>query len=305
MTSKRRSILLVALTVVLLAAPAVSAQSSHASEIDAWRMEREAVLKSDDGWLTVSGLFWLKEGVNTIGAAAGRDIRLPAGSAPELAGEILFRNEKAIFRVAPGVTATLGNQAIHEAALKSDAEEHAEPVVIGDLSLHLIRRGARLGIRLKDKNSLARKHFTRLEWFEVTPEYRIVAEFIPYDVPKDVSIVNIIGDVEQKKSPGIVTFKLNGHEYSLEPVTSSGGRLFFVFRDLTSGNETYKPGRFLYADPPVEGKVVLDFNKAINPPCAFTAYATCPLPTRRNYLQVKIEAGEKVYHAPWHEIAGR
>ncbi|MBK9315773.1 MAG: DUF1684 domain-containing protein [Acidobacteria bacterium] len=308
MTRNRKSILAIYHTLSVLSAAMlfnlwVAAQSSDQAELKAWREHRETQLKTDDGWLTVSGLFWLKEGINSVGSAPGRDVRLPVGSAPDQAGQIVFQQGKAVFHVADGSIATMQQQTIREAVLKSDAEENSHPVVIGDLSLHLIKRGARYGIRLKDKNSLARKHFTKLDWFPNKREYRLVADFIPYSAPKEVSVVNIIGDVEKMKSPGYVVFSLNGNEYSLEPVTSGKGKLFFIFRDLTSGIETYKPGRFLYADAPVDGKVILDFNKAINPPCTFTAYATCPLPTKRNYLQARIEAGEKAYHAPWHEIA--
>ncbi len=291
--------------IALLIGQLISAGTDYEAEVASWRAEREAQLRADDGWLTVSGLFWLREGINTVGAAPGRDVRLPAGSAPESAGEIVFHDQRAVFRSFDGVTATYRDGAAREVQMISDAGEDPAPVVIGDLSLHLIKRGARHGIRLKDKNSPARKLFTRLDWFDVDPDYRIAGDFIPYDSPREVSVVNIIGDVEKMQSPGYVVFRLGGEEHSLEPVTTGKGRLFFIFRDGTSGGETYKPGRFLYADAPRDGKVVLDFNRAINPPCAFTAYATCPLPTKRNYLKVRIEAGERVYHAPWHEIASR
>jgi len=291
--------------IALLIGQLISAGTDYEVETVSWRAEREAQLRADDGWLTVSGLFWLKDGINTVGAAPGRSVRLPAGSAPESAGEIVFHDQRAVFRSFDGVAAKYRDGDAREVRMISDAEEDPAPIVIGDLSLHLIKRGARYGIRLKDKNSPARKFFTRLDWFEVKPDYRIVADFIPYEVPREISVVNIIGDVEKMKSPGYVIFKLDGVEHSLEPVTTGKGRLFLIFRDLTSGEETYKPGRFLYADAPRDGKVILDFNRAINPPCAFTAYATCPLPTKRNYLKVRIEAGERVYHAPWHEIASR
>ncbi|MBO0861925.1 MAG: DUF1684 domain-containing protein [Chloracidobacterium sp.] len=129
--------------------------------------------------------------------------------------------------------------------------------------------------------------------------YRVIAQFIPYEKPKEVSIINTIGDVEKYKSPGLLKFKLNSQEYTLEPVISGPDRLFIIFRDLTSNKTTYAASRFLYAGKPKDGQVILDFNQAINPPCAFTAYATCPLPPKRNRLNVAIEAGELIYQGPW------
>jgi len=284
---------------VLLAVVAVAAiaQDSYDKTIQKWRAEREAKLKADDGWLTVTGLFWLREGQNEFGSAPTNDIVLPPGSAPDKLGSFEWLNGKITLRVAEGATVTANSKPVRELVLHSETVKRPEVIEAGDLSFLLLKRGDRWGIRLKDKNSFARQNFTGLRWYPAKESFRITAEFIAYEQPKEIPIVNIIGDIENYKSPGLLKFKLNGQEYTLEPVNSGGDRLFIIFRDLTSNKTTYAASRFLYADAPRDGKVILDFNQAINPPCAFTAYATCPLPPKQNRLNVAIEAGELIYHA--------
>ncbi len=158
----------------------------------------------------------------------------------------------------------------------------------------MIQRGQRIGIRLRDTNSKMRREFTGRKWYPLKPEFRLEAKWAPYNPPKPIKVPNILGDTNDDKSPGYAEFKLGGKTYRLEAVGVGPG-LFFVFRDGTSGKETYGGGRFLDADKPEAGKVILDFNKATNPPCAFTPYATCPLPPRQNRLPVRIEAGELKY----------
>jgi uncharacterized protein (DUF1684 family) len=169
-----------------------------------------------------------------------------------------------------------------------------DSLTAGGLTMFVIHRGQRYAVRLKDKNSEFRQAFTGLHWFPVREDYRIVARFVPYDAPHKIAIPNILGETEEEPSPGYAVFTLHGHSYRLDPVLEDD-QLFFIFRDQTSGKETYGSGRFLYATMPKEGKVVLDFNKAYNPPCAFTPFATCPLPPKENRLAVRIEAGELNY----------
>jgi len=262
----------------LLALPLVAALSYEA-EITAWRQKREAALRGDGGWLTVAGLYWLHEGRNTFGTAPKADIVLPAG--PAQAGVFELRGGK--------VTATT-------AALTRELRPDTDDVVNVDrLGLYVIRRSDKVGIRLKDPKSQFRREFHGIDYFPPRPEYRITATFVAD--PKKVPITNILGQTEPEDSPGYVRFRLEGKEYHLRPVYDDPGSkdLFFVFKDQTSGKETYGAGRFLDTDPPKDGKVELDFNKAYNPPCAFTPYATCPLPPAENRLSVRIEAGEKNY----------
>jgi uncharacterized protein len=267
---------------------------AYTEEIEQWRHAREARLKSDDGWLSLAGLFWLKEGDNTVGAGPSNDIVLPKGSVAERLGVFQFHNGAVSFRAAPRVSVTVDGSPATSAALKPDTSDSPDILRSNDLTMYVIQRGDRYGIRLKDKNSEARRKFTGLKYFPVDPEYRVKARFVPYNPPKMLAIPNILGQMEQDLSPGYVVFRLRGQDLRLDPITEDG-TLFFIFKDLTSGKQTYPPGRFLNTDMPKNGEVVLDFNKAYNPPCVFTPYATCPLPPEQNELPVAIEAGELRY----------
>lgn len=280
---------------LLLMAPAQREPAAgYEQEITRWRARREAALKADGGWLTVTGLFWLKEGVNTAGSGPKNTIALPPGSAPGRTGTFLLRKGEVRFEAAPGAGVTLNGKPVSSTTLKADVPGPADVLTIGPLSLILLNRGGKYAIRLKDNNSPFRKEFTGLHWYPVKREYRVVATFVPYAQPKTISIPTILGTSEEQQSPGYAEFALDGTTHRLEPV-AEGEELFFIFRDLTSGKQTYPAGRFLYSAQPENGRVVLDFNKAYNPPCAFTPYATCPLPPPQNRLRVKIEAGELNY----------
>ncbi len=274
---------------------AINDSASYRDEIALWRQNREEGLKKEGGWPSVAGLHWLKEGDNAIGGGAGNDYVLPAGSAPDRVGVIMLLNRRAFLKVAPGVTVHVNGNPFTDSELKTDAQGKPDKVTLNDLAFTVIQRGKRTGIRLWDNNAPARKNFTGLKWYPTDKAYRITAKFVPYAPPRKMSILNILGDMEEGVSPGYVTFVLKGQEYRLE-TQSEGDELFINFKDETSGKETYPPGRFLYASKPVNGQVVLDFNRAYNPPCAFTEFATCPLPPSQNRLKVRIEAGEKKYH---------
>ena len=264
------------------------------AEIDRWHHNREASLKADGGWLTVAGLFWLKDGKNTVGTDKASDIVLPMNSAPAAVGEFTFHEGQTRFEAAPGVKVTVdGKPAISE-MLKPDSAGEPDVLQVDDLTMFVIHRGNRFGIRLKDRNSEMRKAFTGLKFFPPDESYRVRAKFVPYNPPKMIPIPNILGETEEEASLGYVEFTLNGHPCRLDPVTE-GESLFFIFKDLTSGKETYPPGRFLNTEMPKDGEVTIDFNKAYNPPCAFTPFATCPLPPKQNQLAVRIEAGELRY----------
>lgn len=271
-----------------------AAPSSYEASIQAWRAAREERLKANDGWLTVAGLFWLHPGENICGSDPKADILLPAGRAPARVGIFTFDSGKTRFQIYKGAHVLINGKPGTATELRSDLTGHPDTVQIGDFTMFVIQRENRFGVRLKDINSKFRREFTALRWYPVKPRYRVIASWTPYDSPRKIAIPNILGETEYEPSPGYATFDLMGHSYRLDP-TVEGKQLFFVFRDGTSGKTTYGAGRFLYADMPKEGRVVLDFNKAYNPPCAFTPYATCPLPPKQNRLTVKIEAGELKY----------
>jgi uncharacterized protein (DUF1684 family) len=273
----------------------LASDPAYVAETLEWRRKAEERLKADDGWLTVAGLYWLKHGTNRAGTAAKNEIALPPGSAPPLLGVFDFSNGRTTFRAASGVVVKCQGKPISTIALKSDAEGEADELGAGSLTMLVIKRGARYAVRLRDKNSRQRREFTHRTWFPVDERLRVIAQWTPYDPPKQLPVPNILGETEQEPCPGVAAFRLNGAEYRLEPVLEDG-RLFFIFKDKTAGKRTYPAGRFLYADAGTDGTVVLDFNRAYNPPCSFTPYATCPLPPRQNQLPVAIEAGELTYH---------
>lgn len=270
------------------------APASYRAQIEKWRQQHEANLKASDGWLTVAGLFWLKDGESSMGTGRENDFVLPPGSAPEKVGTFDFHVGKTVFHATPGVAVTLNGRPVAAASLAADSAGTPDVLRIRNLSMFIIQRGSRFGVRLKDKDSEALRKFTGTHWFPVSEEYRVTAKFVPYTPPKNLAVPNILGDVDQEASPGYVEFTLKGRPYRLDPV-SEGDMLFFIFKDLTAGKETYPSGRFLYTRLPQNGEVVLDFNQAVNPPCAYTPYATCPLPPAQNRLPVRIEAGELRY----------
>lgn len=263
----------------------------YVETIDRWRAEAEERLRDEDGWLALAGLLWLQRGENPFGSDQALPVALPEGAAPALAGAIHYDGAAATVRAAPGVDLRVNGEPAAERALRSDADGPPDLVQVGRLTFFLIRRGARLGVRVRDPESPARRGFAGRRWFPVRPEYRISARFVPYDPPRTISNLNILGDTEEKLSPGYAAFEIDGQSVALD-ATRAGDGLFFVFRDATSGRETYGAARFLAAPAPADGRVELDFNKAVSPPCAFTAYATCPLPPRQNVLAVRIPAGE-------------
>jgi uncharacterized protein len=277
---------------LLLAAPNVGA--GYAAEVESWRAQRQARLQAEDGWLSVAGLFWLKQGDNSCGSRRGSTVRLPEG-APEKAGSFVLDAGQVRFRVEPGVAASLDGKPFREGALRSDTKGSPEVVRIGQLALSIIERGGRIGVRLKDNGSARRREFAGLTWFPVDEAYRITARFVASAPGTTLDITNVLGQSEALPSPGEAVFSIGGRELRLTPVLEEpdAKELFFIFRDKTSARETYGAGRFLYTELPQDGRLVLDFNEAYSPPCAFTPYATCPLPPKRNRLPVRIEAGEK------------
>jgi uncharacterized protein (DUF1684 family) len=272
----------------------------YREEIRKWREDHRANLKKDNGWLTLSGLFWLRDGRNTFGTGANNDIVLPEGSAPEKTGEFLFHEGKTRLVAAKDAALMLNGRPVDaETELKPDTTGDPDRITVGRLRMIVIQRGSRYGIRLWDNASQVRRDFRGSRWFPVQEPFRVTAQFTSYTQPKMIPILNVLGDTEPNPSPGYATFELAGKPCRLEPLLE-GDHLFFIIKDLTSGKQTYAAGRFLYTGLPQDGKLLLDFNKAENPPCAFTAYATCPLAPRQNYLPVEVTAGERKPEAAGH-----
>jgi hypothetical protein len=233
------------------------------------------------------GLHWLHEGVNTVGSDEKSDAPLPNSVAAHV-GTITLAKGKVHFK-------PLGGISLKEMDLKTDVADDYDRLTLGRVKFFVIEREDRFGVRVKDNDSPARKHFSGLRWYPVDPAWKIRAKFIP--APHEVTFATEVGVKEKDQSPGFVTFTRGGKQFKLEPVTEDD-HLWFVFRDQTSGKTTYGASRFLYVDLPKGGVIDVDFNKAENPPCMFTDYATCPLPTPQNRLALAVTAGEQTYPRP-------
>ena len=272
--------------------------SDHAAQIEAWRQRRVARLTAPDGWLAVVGLFWLEDGDNSVGSAPGSRVALPPRT-PASVGTIRVASGRATLvpsaEAASGVEVD-GKPAAGETALRSDADGSPTVVAAGGVSFYLISRQGRLAVRVKDPESEARRRFRGLSYFPIDPTWRIEARVEPNAGAKPISVPNVLGAETSEPSPGTLVFARGGRTYRLTPVLEEGETDWFViFGDTTNGHDTYGAGRFLYVPPAKDGRTVIDFNKAYNPPCVFTDYATCPLPPPQNRLPVRVEAGEKQY----------
>jgi len=282
------------------AAAAGKGQLSYDEEIHKWQQTRAQRLQSEDSWLSLAGLYWLNEGTSRLGSdKAANDVVFPE-KAPASIGTLTLTNGKATLR--PNAAAQLtvdGKPLTAPAELRNDLDPSGPPTVVrfGTMNFQVIKRNDKHAIRLKDKENDARLHFKGLEYFPVNSKWRIEAKFRPYNPAKKIPITNVLGMTGDETSPGAIVFTVDGKEYSIDPILEQGeSDYFIIFRDATAGKETYPAARYLYAAPPgPDGKIVLDFNKAYNPPCAFTPYATCPLPPPQNKLPFRIEAGEKKY----------
>jgi uncharacterized protein (DUF1684 family) len=270
--------------------------ASYASEIEAWRQERVQRLRAETGWLSLVGLDWLEPGENRFGADEDNDIVFPEGTAPALAGSLFLEDGSVRLVPAEGVLVVVNDERSEGGDLASDARGEPDVVRIGDLVFYVISRGGRLAVRSKHPGAPARLAFEGIDFYDIDPEYRVTATFEPHDEPREVAVPTVLDQPETMTAPGLLRFTLGGQECTLEPMLS-GQDYFIIFKDSTSGNETYPAGRFLYAAAAVDGVATLDFNRAYNPPCAFTPYATCPLPPRQNWLEIAVEAGEKDYGA--------
>jgi uncharacterized protein (DUF1684 family) len=270
---------------VELSATAVSA---HAAEVREWQKKRAERLQAEDGWLSLVGLHWLNEGENPV------DIPHP-GTAP--AGKLVLKSGVATLE--PAIPMMIDGKLIKGPVTLLDDTQKNGPTIVqaGTVRFQVIKRGPRYALRVKDSQAETRTHFKGLEYFPIDPKWRIEARFEPYKPMKKIPIVDVTGRTEDSDSPGALVFTVDGKEYRIDPVLEEGSPdLFIIFRDATSKDATYPAGRYLYAKKPgVDGKVIVDFNKAYNPPCSFTPYATCPLPPLQNRLPFRIEAGEKKY----------
>jgi uncharacterized protein (DUF1684 family) len=276
--------------------PGVDSQAERAS-IETWRADRLRHLTSDTGWLTLTGLFWLKEGENSFGRAASNVLVLDSPSLAETAGSFVLHDHRVRFVARPGGGVTHDGQAVSSLDLVPDTAGEPTVLASGSLRFFIIERAGNLGVRVRDLDNPHRRNFRGLSYFPVSTAWVFDARFEPYEPAHHVKIVNILGMEVDAVSPGAVLFTRNGREWRLDTVLESPGdtELSIKFADGTSGHETYGAGRYLYIPLPAGNRAQLDFNKAYNPPCALNDFATCPLPPPQNRLKLRIEAGEKKY----------
>jgi len=269
---------------------------THLREIEAWHQGRIERLQAPGSWLTLVGLAWLPEGESSCGSDPESTVVLPPSTLPKV-GTFHLAGERVEFAAAAGAGVQSLGQDVGRLTLMDDSGGTPTLLELGSVTFYVIRRGDRFGVRIKDGKSPTRTGFQGIERYPVSWDWRVEARFEPYDPPKPIPIPTAIGTVDDESSPGAVVFQAPGGEtYRLDALPGADdGELFLVFGDTTNGRETYGGGRFLYANLGEGGKLVVDFNKAYNPPCAFTAYATCPLPPRQNRLGIPVRAGEKKY----------
>jgi uncharacterized protein (DUF1684 family) len=264
--------------------------AAYLQSFEKWKAEQVADLKQN--WLPLAGLYWLKPGANSFGSEAGNALVFPKG--PAHAGEFNLSGNEATVKLLPDAHATIAGKEVTTAKLDSDVSGHPTMVEMGSLQFHVIVRGDRIGVRLKDAESASVRNFHGLLFYPLDMNYRVTTTWIPSEGKKTIDVPNVLGDVTPVPVAGVVVFKINGQEARLTALGGDASNgLSFVFNDLTAKTDTYPGGRFLDTEPVANGTVILDFNRAYNPPCAVTPYATCPLAPKENRLSVAIPAGEK------------
>jgi uncharacterized protein (DUF1684 family) len=298
--------LLMILTILVLAAGCTTGsetgeiEAGYEAKIKAWQQKRLQGLKEKDGWLSLAGLFWLKQGKNTFGSNKDNILVIEEVKAPAQIGTFFWEKDEVRFSASEKVNVLHQDKRVSE--LKMENDEKGKPTVLhcGSLSWYIIKRGNRLGVRLKDSQHPRLSKLEKIDSFPVNPQWRIEAVLERFKQPRQVTIPNVLGTESQEEIQGVLVFKIEGKVYRLLPMGSKG-TLFVIFGDETNGMETYGGGRFLsVAGPDQKGHTIIDFNKAFNPPCVFSNYATCPLPPQENQLKLRVTAGENMVEGLGH-----
>jgi len=294
----RRSLFIIAIAFLIgCASPPPEVDPDYRAEIEAWRASRLERLTAEDGWLTLVGLHWIEPGISRFGADANNEIPIAVNGVPGFAGTVEVGEDGTIaLRASGDGEVTVNGEVTVESLLSTDVGGRPDVVGTGRANFHIINRNGKLAARVKDPDAPSRRSFEGIDYFAIDDNYRVTARLEQYPIPKEVKIPTVVGTPTIMLAPGLLHFRVNGEDLTLEPYvgTPESATYFLIFRDRTSGDSTYGAGRFLSASAVGdESTTVLDFNLAYNPPCAFTPYATCPLPTPQNSLSIPIEAGEK------------
>ena len=280
-----------ALVLLVGAAP----DPAHVKKVEEWRAKHESDYRRD--WVTVAGLHFLKPGPNTAGSAPSNDIVV--SNVPSTIGRFVLDGKRVRFEPQAGVPVTLKDQPVTTAIeLEDDGQPQADELVVGNVRLVIHLSGDKRSLRVRDPNSDLARGFAGFKWFPIDEKYRVVGRFIKDSQSSTRQVVNTLGDIDTYTTEGVIEFTLAGKKMTVRPFTTRPKRFYIVFKDESSGKETYDTARFLYSDLADDGTTVLDFNEAYNPPCSFNPYTTCPIPLRENRLPVKILAGERAYPNP-------
>jgi uncharacterized protein (DUF1684 family) len=274
--------------------PAAADVAAAIKETEDWRAKHEASYRSE--WSTIAGLHFLEPGSHTAGTAATNDIVLPASAKMPRIGRFVLDGNIVRLEPEPGAPVRIGGQPVTTPReLNDDSASEPDRIEVGGIRMVVHRSGDRKSLRVWDPDGEQARGFLGFRWFDIQMDYRVTGRFIPDPSPRDMHILNTFADLDTFQTEGVVEFTLQGRTLRLRPFTSRPKRFYFVFRDQSSGVETYEAARFLYSDLRDEGTTVLDFNQAYNPPCAFNPYTTCPIPLPENRLVIKVLAGERAY----------
>lgn len=279
--------------------PAAADAAAATRETEDWRAKHEESYRNN--WATIAGLHFLEPGTHTAGTAKTNDIVLPASAASPRIGRFVLDGNVVRFEPESGARVHIGGQLLTKTvALADDTADEPDALEVGGIRMVVHQSGKRKSLRVWDPDGELARGFLGFRWFPIQMNYRVTGRFIPDASPRDVQVVNTFGDVDTYQTEGVIEFTMNGQTLRLRPFTTRPKRFYFVFRDRSSGEETYEAARFLYSDLRDDGTTVLDFNQAYNPPCAFNPYTTCPIPLPENRLTVKVLAGERAYpvHVP-------
>jgi uncharacterized protein (DUF1684 family) len=283
--------------VALLVSAVLMGQSAeYRAGVEAFRAASEADVTGPTGWASLIGLHWLTPGIHAIGGDASNAIVLESPAAPARLGLLTVLSDRASLEIQGDATGTVEGKPVRTVELRPGTPVE-KGLHVGDLTMIVIKRGTRLALRVWDRTAPARHGFTGLKWHPIDTDWRIEARYVPLEESPKVKVMTVRNELIEMTHPGYVEFTIGDRTHRLLALLESpeAKELFFMFRDDTSGKTTYAAGRYLYTPLPADGRVILDFNKAKNPPCVFTEYATCPLPPPRNRLMIKVEAGELDY----------
>jgi uncharacterized protein (DUF1684 family) len=267
--------------------------NAYIEEINQWRRERDASIRRENNWLALAGLCWLEPGENLVGSGDDVEVYLPARLNIPVIGKITLTDQTATFDVNDDVDLLIDGEPLKKTALIPDISGSPTVMTIDRVKMVLVQRGERFGIRVWDNARPERETHPPREWFSIEESFRVAAKYTPYEPPKKVTILNAVGIPSEEEMDGFVIFSFGGQECQLDVFQLEDGSLYALFKDASSGSETYPTGRYLVSEIVAGNDVLIDFNKTYNPPCAFTPYATCPVPPNNNHLSVAVQAGEK------------